>query len=703
MSTDVEKEGGPQDVTFFQSDANLKCTRFEPDTFAEPKEPQKEEVARQSWGGKAEFLFSCLSYAVGLGNVWRFPYLCYKNGGGAFLIPFASMLLFVGIPLMYMETCFGQYSATGPITVWKASPLFTGIGWSMILVTFFGSIYYNMLLAWTLMYFWKSITSFSGSLPWTTCSADWNPGNCMLIRTMSDRNRCWRQGGFFAIAHNHSCLLPDGASWLVDESTGNATAPLLDELYSTAAGLNSSGNVSQLARFLGTVDKPRSPSDLYFHNFVLSISNGFHDLGFPKWELVLCLFAAWVVVILCLIRGVKSAGKAVYFTSLFPYLVLTILLIRGLTLEGSMKGLEYFFVPKWDRLADPNVWGDAAIQVFFSLSSGWGGIIALSSYNQFHNNALLDALIVSFGDGATSVYSGMTVFCVLGYMSHVMSLPINAVAKDGAGLAFILYPDIVTSLPLSPFWASLFFAMLLTLGFGTMISNVNTLKTALCDNWSSVFNRGQRPLGVLIGICFVAFILGLPCTTRGGMFVLQLLDNYCCTYSVLVVGFAELMVITWVYGADRFLDNVAEMRHGRPVSRAWKYIWKYFSPLVIVAVATFTYVSVKPSKYANYTFPKAADILGAIISVLVITPIPGVAAYKIYQLKSPEPIMQKVRLLSQPDREWGREMGRKPAGYYAASDPAAAYESQQPLTATGSYINSSSTNGAARVIVQNRI
>uniref|UniRef100_A0A1I8IE01 Solute carrier family 6 member 8 n=1 Tax=Macrostomum lignano TaxID=282301 RepID=A0A1I8IE01_9PLAT len=174
------------------------------------------------------------------------------------------MLLFVGIPLMYMETCFGQYSATGPITVWKASPLFTGIGWSMILVTFFGSIYYNMLLAWTLMYFWKSITSFSGSLPWTTCSADWNPGNCMLIRTMSDRNRCWRQGGFFAIAHNHSCLLPDGASWLVDESNRQCHRAAAGRALQYGRWTEFVRQCQPAGPLSGTVDKPRSSSDLYF-------------------------------------------------------------------------------------------------------------------------------------------------------------------------------------------------------------------------------------------------------------------------------------------------------------------------------------------------------------------------------------------------------------------------------------------------------
>jgi len=72
----------------------------------------------------------------------------------------------------------------------------------------------------------------------------------------------------------------------------------------------------------------------YFEKVVLEKSDGLDDMGAPSWKLVLCLLAAWIVVALSLIRGVRSSGKVVYFTATFPYLILIILLIRAVTLPG---------------------------------------------------------------------------------------------------------------------------------------------------------------------------------------------------------------------------------------------------------------------------------------------------------------------------------------------------------------------------------
>ena len=96
--------------------------------------PEDGEVSEESskeratWGNRIEFILSCCSYAVGLGAIWRFPYLVYRNGGGAFLIAYVVMYVLAGLPLFFMELAFGQYASEGPISIWKISPFFQGRG-----------------------------------------------------------------------------------------------------------------------------------------------------------------------------------------------------------------------------------------------------------------------------------------------------------------------------------------------------------------------------------------------------------------------------------------------------------------------------------------------------------------------------------------------------------------------------------------------
>jgi len=72
-----------------------------------------ETIQKEKWGSRWEFLLSCIGYAVGAGNIWRFPYLTFKNGGGVFLIPYFIMLFICGIPLFCAELALGQYSGKG--------------------------------------------------------------------------------------------------------------------------------------------------------------------------------------------------------------------------------------------------------------------------------------------------------------------------------------------------------------------------------------------------------------------------------------------------------------------------------------------------------------------------------------------------------------------------------------------------------------
>jgi solute carrier family 6 amino acid transporter-like protein 5/7/9/14 len=598
-----------------------------------------ENLTRGNWSGKLDFLLSCLSYAVGLGNLWRFPYLCYRNGGGAFLIPYVVMLVFTGIPLFFMELAFGQFASEGVISIWKVSPLFQGIGWGMFIVSSFIGMYYNMLIAWTLFYLFAS---FNINVPWKACDNHWNTEACKIVDRVAMKHCVTDNGTWF----NHTCI----TSALHGEDYYQATKEM-------------TANWTVKDHYADSV----FPSDEYFHNYVLDISEGFHDLGGVRWQLALCLGLAWILVGLCLVKGIKSQGKVVYFTATFPYLVLCVLLVRGLTLPGSMDGIMFYLTPEWHRLTKAKVWGDAAVQIFFSLSPCWGGLITLASYNKFHNNCLRDSLIVSLGNCLTSFFAGFVIFGIIGFMAHEMGMEVNEVAKQGAGLAFIVYPEVVARLPISPLWAVLFFLMLITLGLGTQFSTVTTVHTTLLDVFPNYLRVGRRPTMLMGAICLVGYILGLSVCTRGGMYVLQLIDNYAATYSLLIIGFCECMVLSYVYGVDNFMKDI-EMMLGKKPSLWWKIMWKYVTPTLLVFIMIFTWIDYTPSTYGDYAFPVWADALGWCITMTSVLAIPTVMVYKICSAEKQETIWATIKMLAKPTSEWGpasevhRDIERKQSG-----------------------------------------
>ncbi|XP_043560318.1 sodium- and chloride-dependent neutral and basic amino acid transporter B(0+)-like [Chiloscyllium plagiosum] len=129
-----------------------------------------ENVERGNWSSKTDYLLSMIGYAVGLGNIWRFPYLAYRNGGGVFLIPYALILALVGIPMFFLECSLGQFASLGPIGVWKAVPIFQGVGIAMVLLIIIANISYACIIGYSLYYLFAS---FQSPLPWADCFSWW--------------------------------------------------------------------------------------------------------------------------------------------------------------------------------------------------------------------------------------------------------------------------------------------------------------------------------------------------------------------------------------------------------------------------------------------------------------------------------------------------------------------------------------------------
>ncbi|XP_035241053.1 sodium- and chloride-dependent GABA transporter 2-like isoform X1 [Anguilla anguilla] len=542
---------------------------------------------RGQWGSKVEFLLAVAGNIVGLGNVWRFPYLCYKNGGGAFLVPYLLFAVTCGIPLFLLETAMGQYTQEGGITCWrKLCPLAEGIGYAGQLIQFYGCMCYIVILAWALFYLYFS---FSSQLPWASCSNTWNSDHC------------------------------------VDFSNRNLTTNW------TQQPNNSSSAATE-----------------FWERRVLAISGGIEEVGSVRWEVLLCLIIMWVICYFCIWKGVKSTGKVVYFTATFPYLMLLVLLIRGLTLPGALQGVVFYLYPDPSHLTDPQVWMEAGSQIIFSYSLGAGALTVLGSYNTYNNNCYRDCFWLCLLNSGTSVVAGFAVFSVLGFMAHEQGVAIEEVAESGPGLAFIAYPQAVAMMPLPQLWAVCFFIMIILLGLDSQFVGMEGVITSVTDMFPTLLRRaGHREIFVLL-FCLSCFILQLVMVTQGGMYVFQLFDYYAfngaCVFFLCVF---EVLAMGWLFGAERMVDAIEDMTGERPCL-IFKLCWLYFTPLVTLGSFIFYVVDYQPLTFNRwYVYPDWAYVLGWLLALSSVVLVPGWSLVKLSL--STGTLRQRLSHLCHPD------------------------------------------------------
>ena len=266
-------------------------------------------MERSRWTSRSIFLFAAIGSAVGLGNIWRFPYLTYKYGGGAFLIPYLAALFILGIPLLILEFAIGQKLQKGAVDAFRTvDNRLRGIGFGAVFSGFVVVAYYAVVMAWCLHYF---VNSFQAELPWA----------------------------------------------------GDAKG--------------------------------------YFFNSVLQITDNIGTIGGINWPIFLSLFAIWVIIYFSVWRGIKSVGKVVSITMPLPIILLMILFIRGITLEGSFTGIYYYLKPDFAALYNSEIWLAAASQIFFTLSLGFGIMVAYASYNKETQDVAADAYILIRADNTS--------------------------------------------------------------------------------------------------------------------------------------------------------------------------------------------------------------------------------------------------------------------------------------------------------------
>ncbi|RLG62467.1 sodium-dependent transporter, partial [archaeon] len=465
---------------------------------------------------RADFIFAAVGAAIGLGNVWRFPYIAFKYGGGAFLIPYFVALLTAGIPLLILEFGLGRMMQAGaPAAFAKVRKNFEWIGWLSLFAVMLIFFYYTVIMAW-----------------------------------------CWNYVVF-------------------------------------------SVNIKEWA----------ARSEQFFKHDFLRLTSGPGHLGHILWYVVIGLAISWLWSFFYLRHGPISIGKEIYFTVIIPWIILVILVIRGLTLPGAIKGLNYYLTPNFAALKNPETWLAAYGQIFFTLSLAMGTQIVYSSYLERRTDVNNNAIVTALANCGTSFFAGFAVFSVLGFAAQALGVPVPEVTKGGLHLAFITYPRIISMLPAAPVLGVLFFILLVTLAIDSQISQVEPFICGFMDKW----RIDRKKILPIVAVC--GFLVGLIFATRGGYYWVDIIDHVTCEFGLTLVGILEAIAIGWFFGARKFREYVNEVSEIK-IGRWWDICVMIITPLILLW--SFIFAIYREARFGYGDYPRWAGLTGIGIIILII-------------------------------------------------------------------------------------
>ncbi|MFQ5743470.1 MAG: sodium-dependent transporter [Acidobacteriota bacterium] len=476
--------------------------------------------AREAWGSRAGFLLAAAGSAIGLGNIWRFPYIMGQNGGAAFILVYLICIALIGAPVFLAELALGRRTQRNPV------------------------------------------------------------------------------GAFRALA--------PATSWPLVGALGVVAGALLLSFYSVIAGWVMA---YMLESPLGIISGLATPEQAGDHFGALSGSS-LWSIGFHALFLLLTM----IIVARGIKGGIERASK-IMMPILF--VLLGVLIVRGLLLAGSSAGVSFMLRPDFSKIT-PTATLTAMGHAFFTLSVGMGAMITYGSYMSHDHDLPQSSVVVATMDTLVAVAAGFAIFPAL--------FAFGMEPAQGPGLIFVTLPVVFHQIPGGAFFAFIFFTLFLMAALTSSISLLEVVAAYFIDElrWS------RRRAVWLIGSGI--FLVGIPSAlatgawsgwsvttmlggTAGagilghvGIFQLNwfdLISHIVSDYMLPIGGLFICLFVGWYW--DR-LEVEEEVRMGNPGFRLlgiWINLLRYVGPLVIAQVLALGIMAEFPSAY----FPRIAAVV----------------------------------------------------------------------------------------------
>ena len=441
---------------------------------------------REQWNSKLGFILAAAGSAIGLGNIWKFPYIAGEYGGASFIFVYLICILLIGLPVLIAEILIGRTTHRNPVGAFKAlskSKFWIGVGSMGVVSGFLILSFYAVIAGWAIGYILEAVV-----------------GNFSTFNT-----------GALAAAHFEN-LVTD-VPWIVG----------------------------------------------YFSLFML-LTMLFVYLGIQK--------------------GIERGSKIMMPLLL---LLLLILMVRGITLDGAEKGVEFLLYPDWGKINAQSILV-ALGHAFFTLSLGMGAMLTYGSYMSNKDSIPASALEIIILDTVIALIAGVAIF------TSVFSVGLDPSA--GPGLIFHTIPAVFAQMPGGYFFSILFFILLTIAALTSAISLLEVVVAYFVDD----LGWDRRKATIIMG--FVVFLLGLPSAlsfnvlsdyTIYGKNFFDLVDFVASNIFLPLGGLLISIFVGYIWGFDKVLANLREGADGifdnfPYVISTWKFFLKYVSPILIFIV-----------------------------------------------------------------------------------------------------------------------
>lgn len=448
------------------------------------------EQQRENWGSKAGFVLAAAGSAIGLGNIWKFPYIAGENGGASFVLVYLICIAVIGLPVLIAEILIGRTTHRNPVGAFyklSNSKFWASIGGMGVIAGFLILSFYAIIAGWSIGYIVEAIN-----------------------------------GNFF--------LWPE----------------------------------------------PAASAD----HFKSLVSDTFWIIGYTAFFMILTM----VIVFSGVQKGIERASK-IMMPILF--ILLVILMIRGLTLEGASKGLDFLWNPDWSKIT-ANTILLALGHAFFTLSLGMGAMLTYGSYMSDKDSIPSAALQIVVLDTLIALIAGIAIF------TSVFAVGLDPAA--GPGLIFHTLPGVFSKMPGGYIFSILFFISLTIAALTSSISLLEVVVSFFVDELKWKRHMAAVVLSILI------FALGIPSALSFnilsdvkifGLDFFELVDFIASNILLPLGGLLISIFVAWVWGYEKVIPNLRKgtenfIDNHRQMVTGWKIFLKYFAPVLIFLVFLYS-------------------------------------------------------------------------------------------------------------------